>query len=238
MGLDELGPFDPREKIIEYKIEAATGSKLADYSIRDFMDETASESPAPGGGSISAYIGALGTSLGTMVANLSSHKRGWDEKWEYYSDWAEKGKIIQDKLLILVDEDTKAFKAIMEAYALPKASGEENDLRTKAILEATILAIKVPMETMRTAFESFDLLEAMIESGNPNSITDAGVGAVAVRSCILGAHLNVLINSRGLENNIEIEKLKKEAEEIARHTKLKEEFLLGKVYYAMNNQNK
>src|SRR5665811_352066 len=164
------------------------------------MDETASESPAPGGGSISAYMGALGVSLGTMVANLSSHKKGWDAKWQEFSDWAEKGKAIQNTLLHLVDEDTIAFNRIMEAFALPKRSEEEKQLRNSVIQEATKNAIMVPFKVMETAFSGFELIKEMVEKGNPNSITDAGVGALAIRSCIKGAFLNIKINASGLHD--------------------------------------
>jgi glutamate formiminotransferase / formiminotetrahydrofolate cyclodeaminase len=174
--------------------------KLIDLNLSSFMNETASGSPAPGGGSVSAYMGALGVALGTMVANLSSHKRGWDHRWKEFSDWAENGKTIQNKLLLLVDEDTDAFKMIIKAYALPEKSEEEKYLRNAAIQEATRKATLVPFKIMETAFLGFELIREMVEEGNPNSITDAGVGALAIRSCIKGAFLNVKINASGLQD--------------------------------------
>ncbi len=200
MGLNDIHPFKPEEKVIEFVMENKSKPKLIDMNLKAFMDETASESPAPGGGSISAYMGALGVSLGTMVANLSSHKRGWDEKWKEFSDWAEKGKAIQNALLHLVDEDTNAFNRIMEAFSLPKKSVEEKNLRDITIQEATKNAILVPLKVMETAYSGFELINEMVEKGNPNSITDAGVGALAIRSCIRGAFLNVKINASGLHD--------------------------------------
>ena len=198
MGMSEVNEFRPEEKIIEYVMTEKNKSQLIDLDLRSFMDETASESPAPGGGSVSAYIGALGTSLGTMVANLSSHKRGWDDRWKQFSDWAEKGKDIQNRLLRLVDEDTDAFNNIMSAYALPKETDEEKEDRSRAITEAVKQATLVPLRTMETASEAFDLLKVMVETGNPNSVSDAAVGAIAVCACIRGAGLNVRINTSGI----------------------------------------
>jgi glutamate formiminotransferase/formiminotetrahydrofolate cyclodeaminase len=166
------------------------------------MDETASESPAPGGGSVSAYLGALGIALGTMVANLSAHKRGWDNRWKEFSDWAEKGKAIQNNLLQLVDEDTEAFNRIIEAFSLPKKSEEEKKMRDIAVQEATKNATLVPLKVMEIAFSGFGLIKEMVENGNPNSISDAGVGALAIRSCIRGAFLNVRINASGLRDKV------------------------------------
>ena len=200
MGLDELNPFIPEEKIIEYRISSGEAKKLVSMSMESFMNETASESVAPGGGSVSAYLGALGTALGTMTANISSHKRGWDERWEEFSDWAEKGKLIQNELLKLVDEDTRAFNMIMKAFGMPKTSENEKRERKKAIEEATKNAILVPFKTMEIAFDAYECIEAMVEKGNPNSVTDAGVGALAIRSCIKGAYMNVLVNIQGLED--------------------------------------
>jgi len=195
LGLDELGPFKPEEKIIEYQLQNSKDSKLISMSLSDFADETASESPAPGGGSISAYLGALGVSLGTMVANLSSHKKGWDDRWEEFSNWAEKGQGYKDELLKLVDEDTRAFNQIMNAMGLPKSTDEEKSTRTKAISEATKLAIEVPFKVMQVAYASMELIKAMAETGNPNSVSDAGVGALCARSAVMGAFLNVRINA-------------------------------------------
>jgi len=195
MGLDELGPFDPNDKIIEYQLKKEGGKALVDMSLTAFIEGTASESPAPGGGSVSAYMGAVGAALTTMVANLSAHKRGWDDRWEEFSGWAEKGKAIQERLLQLVDEDTRAFNEIMSAFGLPRKSPEEQELRKAAIEAATLHAIKVPFEVMSVAFEGFEVARVMAEAGNPNSISDAGVGALALHACIEGAWLNVKINS-------------------------------------------
>jgi len=201
MGLDDLKPFVPEEKIIEYVIAAEDQpAKLVDMSCRSFADETASESPAPGGGSISAYLGALGAALAAMVANLSSHKAGWDDRWQEFSDWAEKGQRIKDDLLFLVDEDTNAFNRVMDAFGLPKATAEEKAERTAAIQEATRYATEVPFRTMERAMDAFEVIRAMAEHGNPNSVTDAGVGALCVRSAIMGAYLNVKINAAGLKD--------------------------------------
>jgi glutamate formiminotransferase/formiminotetrahydrofolate cyclodeaminase len=200
MGLDEIHPFRPEEKIIEYIMEKKDKKRLIDMNLKKFMDETASESPAPGGGSISAYMGALGAALGTMVANLSSHKRGWDDRWKLFSDWAEKGKVIHDELLKLVDEDTDAFNRLMETYSLPGKSEEEKKLRRAAIQEATKGVILVPLKVMESAYSCFGLIREMVEEGNPNSVTDAGVGALALRACIKGAYLNVKINASELED--------------------------------------
>ncbi len=197
MGLDELGPFKPEERIIEYMLANAAESKLVSMTLADFADETASESPAPGGGSISAYVGALGVSLATMVANLSSHKRGWDERWKEFSDWAEKGEKYKSTLLKLVDADTAAFNKIMEAFALPKATPEEKTSRTQAIQAATKYAIEIPFQVMETAYESMEVIQSMVIGGNPNSVTDAGVGALCARAAVIGAFMNVRINAGG-----------------------------------------
>lgn len=203
LGLDDLKPFNPREKIIEYVMEDMDGKttkKLIDFTCKGFANETASESPAPGGGSISAYMGALGAALATMVANLSSHKAGWDDRWEEFSDWAEKGQKIKDELLFLVDEDTNSFNKIMETFGLPKGTEEEKQLRDKAIQDATRYASEIPFITMEKTFASMEIIKAMAEVGNPNSVTDAGVGALCARSAIMGAYLNVKINSSGLKD--------------------------------------
>jgi len=195
LGLDELKPFNPKEKIIEYVLEEDT-KKLIDLNLKQFAEETASESPAPGGGSISAYMGAMGAALGTMVANLSAHKRGWDHRWEEFSNWAEKGKHYHDQLLQLVDEDTRAFNAIMDAFGLPKGSDEEKAARKQAIDSATKYAIEVPFRVMQLCSQSMEVMKAMAEIGNPNSVTDAGVGALAARAAVSGAFLNVKINAK------------------------------------------
>jgi glutamate formiminotransferase / formiminotetrahydrofolate cyclodeaminase len=200
MGLDELGPFKPEERVIEYLLRNKAGSKLVNMSLTDFADETASESPAPGGGSIAAYIGSLGISLGTMVANLSSHKKGWDERWKEFSDWAEKGQQYKDELLRLVDMDTKAFNQIMTAFTLPKSTDEEKTIRTKAIQEATKFAIEIPFKVMQASYGSMEVIKAMAQTGNPNSVSDAGVGALCARSSVMGAFLNVRINASGYDD--------------------------------------
>ncbi|MEG1555420.1 MAG: glutamate formimidoyltransferase [Bacteroidales bacterium] len=201
MGLDDLKPFVPEEKIIEFLLEKEnTTKKLVDMTCIGFANETASESPAPGGGSISAYMGALGAALGTMVANLSSHKPGWDERWEEFSVWAEKGQKIKDELLWLVDEDTNSFNLIMNAFGLPKGNDEEKATRKQAIQEATKYAIEVPFKTIVRSFDVFELCRAMIEIGNPNSVTDAGVGVLCARAGVIGAYLNVKINAASLDN--------------------------------------
>lgn len=201
MGLDDLKPFVPGEKIIEYVLATEeTMSRLTDMTCRGFADETASESPAPGGGSIAAYMGALGAALATMVANLSSHKAGWDDRWEEFSNWAVKGQKIKDDLLLLVDEDTAAFNKVMDAFGLPKTTDEEKAARTAAIQDATKYATEVPFRTMQRAFDAFEVIKAMVEHGNPNSVTDAGVGALCARSAIIGAYLNVKTNAAGLKD--------------------------------------
>jgi glutamate formiminotransferase/formiminotetrahydrofolate cyclodeaminase len=198
LGLDELAPFDPKKKIIEYLIEEPSQKRLIDLSVKKFTEVTASELPAPGGGSVAATMGALGAALGAMVANLSSHKRGWDDRWDEFSNWAEKGKAIMDELLKLVDEDTRAFNGIMEAIGLPQKTDIEKQFRKNAIQQATLHAILIPKKIMETSFRSMEILKAMVEIGNPNSITDAAVGALAARSAVLGAGLNVRINAAGL----------------------------------------
>ncbi|GHS86657.1 hypothetical protein FACS1894201_07620 [Bacteroidia bacterium] len=215
MGLDDLKPFYPNERIIEYLLDADDKSKkLIDLTCSAFADETASESPAPGGGSIAAYMGVLGASLGAMVANLSAHKAGWDDRWEEFSIWAEKGQALKEELLFLVDEDTRSFNKIMDAFALPKGSETEKQARTQAIQEATKYAIEVPLRTMKTAFKVFDICKAMVEIGNPNSITDAGVGALCTRSAIIGAFFNVKINCAGYKDKDFVTVVLQEAETI------------------------
>ncbi|MFP4471464.1 MAG: glutamate formimidoyltransferase [Bacteroidales bacterium] len=200
LGLDDLKPFNPKEKIIEYMIEDDKSDKLVDMDLRAFANETASESPAPGGGSISAYVGALGVSLGTMVANLSSHKRGWDERWEEFSDHAEKGQALKDELLHLVDEDTRAFNKIMDAFGMPKGTDEEKQARKNAIEAASKYAMEIPFRVMQKSLESMEVMKAMAESGNPNSVSDAGVGALCARTAVRGAFMNVRINASGVED--------------------------------------
>ena len=215
MGLDELKPFKPEEKIIEYMLEEKGTKHLVDMTCTEFALETASESPAPGGGSISAYMGALAAALGTMVANLSSHKAGWDERWEEFSDYAERGQELVSRLLALVDEDTEAFNRIMAVFAMPKTTAEEKAARSAALQSATLYATEVPLKTMKASFECFEIVKAMAEIGNPNSVSDAGVGALAARSAVLGAELNVKINAAGLKDREVAERLISEAAEIA-----------------------
>ncbi len=215
MGLDELKPFNPEEKVIEYIVAEQGGKSLVEMSCRDFADETASESPAPGGGSISAYMGALAAALGTMVANLSAHKPGWDERWKEFSDYADKGRCLQDRLIHLVDEDTEAFNRIMTALGMPKNTDEEKAARRAALQEATLYATRVPLQTMKAAYETFDLLEAMAREGNPASVSDAGVGALAAEAAVQGAGLNVRINAAGLADRAAAESLTAEAADIA-----------------------
>lgn len=215
MGLDDLKEFKPEEKIIEYLLEDKSQKQLVDMTCQAFAAETASESPAPGGGSISAYMGALGAALGTMVANLSSHKAGWDERWEEFSAWAEKGQALLAELLALVDEDTEAFNRIMAVFAMPKATDEEKAARSAALQSATLYATQVPLRTMKAAVKVFEIVEAMAEQGNPNSVSDAGVGALAARSAVLGARLNVRINAAGLKDRAVAEALIAEADAIA-----------------------
>ena len=198
LGLDELAPFDPKKKIIEYLMEDTTQQKLIDLSLKQFTQETASESAAPGGGSISACMGAMGAALGTMVANLSAHKKGWEDRWEEFSDWADKGKSYQEELLRLIDLDTMAFNGIMDAFGLPQKNEEEKLKRSEAIQRATRRAMEIPFRVMQVSFESMEVLMAMAKTGNPNSVSDAGVGALAARSAVLGAGLNVRINAGSL----------------------------------------
>ncbi len=197
MGLEELQPFRPEERIIEYLLDEKASSKLVNMQLNNFADETASESPAPGGGSIAAYVGALGVSLATMVANLSSHKKGWDDRWQEFSNWAEKGQQYKNELLQLVDADTAAFNKIIEAFALPKSTAEEKAQRTDAIQQAIKYAIEIPFKVMQTAAASMELVKAMAAVGNPNSVSDAGVGALCIRSAVMGAFMNVRINAAG-----------------------------------------
>lgn len=215
MGLDDLKPFDPSEKVIEYMLEDNNKKRLIDLTCKGFAEETASESPAPGGGSISAYMGSLAAALGTMVGNLSSHKPGWDDRWEFFSNWAEKGQELMAHLLHLVDEDTEAFNKIMAVFSMPKSTDEEKAARSKAMQEATLYATQVPLETMKASFATFPLVKMMAEEGNPNSVSDAGVGALAARAAVLGAHLNVKINASGLKDRAVADALVAEADKIA-----------------------
>ncbi len=214
MGLDDLKPFNPKEKIIEYLLENPADKKLVSLTVEGFCDETASESPAPGGGSVAATMGAMGVSLAAMVANLSSHKAGWDERWEEFGAWAEKGQKLKAELLYLVDEDTRAFNYIMDAFGLPKSTDAEKAARDEAIQNATKYAIEIPFRVMKKSFESFEIIRAMANIGNPNSVTDAGVGALAARSAVIGAYLNVKINASSLKDKAFVDKILAEAETI------------------------
>jgi glutamate formiminotransferase/formiminotetrahydrofolate cyclodeaminase len=215
LGLDELTPFKPEERIIEYILAKPEDSKLVNMTIAGFAHETASESPAPGGGSIAAYMGALGAALATMVANLSSHKPGWDERWEEFSNWAENGETAKAQLLKLVDEDTAAFNKIMDAFGLPKGTEEEKKARTAAIQQATKYAIEVPLKVMQVAFASMELIKAMAVTGNPNSVSDAGVGALCARSAVLGAFMNVRINAAGYNDKTFVQEVLQQGQQIA-----------------------
>ncbi|MFC2132796.1 cyclodeaminase/cyclohydrolase family protein, partial [Bacteroidota bacterium] len=214
LGLDDLKPFNPEEKIIEYILKNKNNDPLINMNLTEFANETASESPAPGGGSIAAYMGSMGISLATMVANLSSHKRGWDNRWKEFSDWAEKGQYYKDELLKMVDEDTRAFNKIMDAFGLSKSTDAEKEARKQAIQDATKNAIEVPLMVMKLACDSMEVIKAMAETGNPNSVSDAGVGALAARSAVMGAFLNVKINSGELDDKNYVNKVLKEGENI------------------------
>ena len=214
LGLDDLKPFDPREKVIEYMIEDNSATKLVDLTVKGFAEETSRESPAPGGGTIAAYMGALGAALGTMVANLSSHKPGWDDRWQEFSVWADKGQELMANLLHLVDEDTEAFNRIMAAFGMPKATDDDKAARSAAIQDATLYATQVPLRTMQESFKAFEICRAMAETGNPNSVSDAGVGALAVRAAVLGAGLNVKINAASLKDRETADNLVAQANEL------------------------
>lgn len=236
LGLSDLKPFNPREKVIEYLLEDENGDDkaLVKMTVKGFAEETSRESPAPGGGSVAAYMGALGAALGTMVANLSSHKPGWDDRWEEFSRWADKGQALSDELLVLVDEDTRAFNKIMEAFGLPKKTDEDKRLRSEAIQAATLFATQVPLQTMQAAFGAFELCQAMAEFGNPNSVSDAGVGALAARAAVLGAGLNVKINAASLKDRETADKMIAEAEQLIAEAQKKEAEIIGIVERKIN----
>lgn len=219
LGLDELSPFDPSKKVIEYLMEDKTSHPLVQKTLVDFANETASESPAPGGGSISAYVGALGVSLGTMVANLSSHKVGWDDKIEYFSQKAEEGQNLKDTLIDLVDADTHAFNKIMDALKMPKATDQDKAARKSAMHAATIGAIEVPLKVMKVSLDSMNMLKEMAENGNPNSVSDAGVGALCARTAVEGAALNVRINCSGFDDKEFVTKALAQADEMLKKAK-------------------
>jgi glutamate formiminotransferase/formiminotetrahydrofolate cyclodeaminase len=216
LGLAELGPFDPDGKVIEYAVAGPRARRLVERSLEAFVQETAAETPAPGGGSVSAAVGALGAALGTMVANLSSHKRGWDDRWEMFSGWAERGKRCYDTLLALVDEDTQAFNAVLAALGRPKDTPAEREARTRALREATKGAIEVPLRVMETAVEALEVVTAMAEQGLPSSVSDAGVGALCAAAAVRGAGLNVRINLKGLDDPAFAKEALRKAEELER----------------------
>jgi glutamate formiminotransferase/formiminotetrahydrofolate cyclodeaminase len=235
--LNDIHEFKPEEKIIEYVMAEKESTRLIEMDLKEFMNETASESPAPGGGSVAAYIGTLGVALGTMVANLSCHKRGWDDRWKEFSQWAEKGKAIQNNLLDIVDEDTIAFNKIIEAYALPHESESDKMLRSIAVQEAIKNAILIPFKVMETAFPGFELIREMVEKGNPNSVTDGGVGALALCSCIRGAFLNVKINAAGLDDKVFAKEIISKGCDIEAKSILEEEAILKIVESAIIKSN-
>ena len=229
LGLDDLAPFKPEERIIEYRIRKKGQYPLLEKNLREFAEETASESPAPGGGSISAYAGSLGAALSTMVANLSANKRGWDDRWEEFSHYAVHGTILQEELLSLVDADTAAFNGIMEAYGMPKSSEEQKMARAEAIQVATKHAIDIPMQVAEVAFKAMDVAEAMAQIGNPNSITDSGVGAMCLRSAVMGAVLNARVNAGDLEDAEYVDKVLSRCEELVSSSQKKEAEILSRV---------
>ncbi len=229
MGLDELSPFDPQQKIIEYQLAEDTPTPLLNMNLRTFSNETASESVAPGGGSVAAYVGALGASLGTMVANLSSHRRVWDDRWAEFSEWAERGQRIKDGLLALVDEDTRSFNGIIAAVRLPKGTEAEKAARHEAMQEATKYATEVPFRTMELALETFEVCKAMAEKGNPNSASDAGVGALCARAAVHGAWLNVRINAGDIEDKAWVEAKLSAARSMAAKADALEQEVIGLV---------
>jgi glutamate formiminotransferase/formiminotetrahydrofolate cyclodeaminase len=216
LGLEDVAPFKPEERIIEYRLRQAGETVLARMPLARFVDETASESPAPGGGSIAAAVGAFSAALGTMVANLSAHKRGWDDRWEEFSRWADQGQRIKDELINLVDEDTRAFNRVMAAIGMPNDSAEEQAARQEALAQATRQAIEVPFRVMQQAARAYDLLEAMAREGNRASISDVGVGALCARAAVRGAWLNVRINLPGLHDKAQEKELLSEGDRLVR----------------------
>jgi len=230
LGLDELTPFDPHKKIIEYLLMDHTKSTLADKTLQDFAQATAAETPTPGGGSVSAYVGSLGAALGTMVANLSAHKQGWEDRWQEFSKWAEQGQQLQTALLRLVDADTDAFNSLMDAFRLPKTTDSEKQARSAAIQSATTQAIEIPLEVMRTASKAFDLLDEMVHQGNPNSISDGAVGALCTRAAIRGAGLNVMINLSGIKDEAAKTAFAREAQQLIELAETREGQILDYVH--------
>jgi glutamate formiminotransferase/formiminotetrahydrofolate cyclodeaminase len=232
MGLSELKPFDPKEKVIEFKIESPSKKSLLKMNLREFCNETLSDSPAPGGGSVAALMGALGASLGGMVANLSAGTRGWDDKIEYFSDWAVKAQQLKDELLSLVDEDSAAFNKVIDAFGLPRESPEEKKTRSAAIESTTQYAAEIPLKVMQTSSKSYQLLSEMAEKGNPNSISDVGVGLLAAHACIEGAALNVRINLGQLKD----EKFKSALMERVRQIKADSETQFKKIQQVVESK--
>jgi len=222
LGLDDLKPFLPEEKIIEYLLKDKNVKKLVDLTVTEFAEETASESMAPGGGSISAYVGVLGVSLGTMVANLSAHKAGWDDRWEEFSDWAVKGQKYKNKLLFLVDEDTNSFNKIIDGFRMPKGTAEEKEVRKQAIEDATKYATEIPFQVMQTAHDSIEVMEAMLKDGIQNSLSDAAVGILCAKTAVTGAYFNVRINAKDIKDRVFADEMIAKAEKIYQSTLQKE----------------
>jgi glutamate formiminotransferase/formiminotetrahydrofolate cyclodeaminase len=235
MGLDELGPFEPEKRVIEYLLKDASDEKLVNMSLKAFADETSSESPAPGGGSSSAYVGALGIALAGMVANLSSHKRGWDARWKEFSDVAEKAESLKKQIIHMVDEDTRAFNKIMDAFGLPNGSPDEKVARKVAIQAATLYAIEVPFKVMQLSAATLDIIQQMAEHGNPNSVSDAGVGALCARTAVLGAWLNVKINCSGYDDAIFVSETLNKCESIVNAVNNQETAILEIVHQKISN---
>jgi len=237
LGLEEFGPFDPDERVIEYAVARIEGEvpQLPARTLADFIDDVASEAPVPGGGSVAAAVGALGAALGTMVANGSAHKRGWDERWEEFSDWAVRGRRCLEALIALVDQDTQAFQDLMAAYGLPKVTEEEQRARRQAIVRATHRAIEVPLKTMRAALQALDVLAAMAEHGNPNAVSDAGVGALCARTAVQGAYLNVQINAAGLADDPVAQETLAEGGRLLHDAQTREKKILAMVSQRMRN---
>ncbi|MCF6224430.1 MAG: glutamate formimidoyltransferase [Flavobacteriaceae bacterium] len=227
LGLDDLKPFNPEEKIIEYLLEDKSTKKLVDFTVTGFAEETASESMAPGGGSIAAYVGALGVSLGTMVANLSSHKAGWDDRWKEFSDWAVKGQAYQNKLLFLVDEDTNSFNKIIDGFRMPKGTPEEKELRKQAIENATKYATEIPFQVMETAFNSMEVMDAMLKDGLQNSLSDSAVGILCAKTAVTGAYFNVRINAKDIKDRAFADEIISKAEKIYQATAQKEKEVIA-----------
>jgi glutamate formiminotransferase/formiminotetrahydrofolate cyclodeaminase len=230
LGLGELKPFDFRQKIIEYLIDEDTSKKLVDLTVKGFADETSRESPAPGGGSVAANSGAIGAALGTMVANLSANKNGWEDRWHEFSQWAAKGQLLKDELLRLIDEDTKAFNKIMDAFRLPKSNPEERRERKKAIKTATKYAIRIPYKVMSTSYKALDMLEYMAKNGNPNSISDAGVGVLSIKTAVEGAYMNVRINCKDFDDEKFVSDILEKSNDLLEKTKIRSAEILEIVY--------